>query len=268
MPDESEDTADCQTYFWLAHVHILSEWSIRNWNIRVVPFQTVIRFFLVWPSTGVMSIARGCHTATVLRSGKVLVNGGGNRDGYLSSAELYDSSTGNWSSTGVMFIASGCHTATVLRSGKVLVNGGGNRDGYLSSAELYDPWYMGYWWKVVPLWYSWCCVGVIILVILLLYIAYNRIFVLWCVVALILVFIQALVNKEKFLSRRKKECVSLWMSEVVCCFHPHSHTHTLTHPHTVWWITMEPLGMNAHNQLRHVQFNRSLVQIVAFYASC
>jgi hypothetical protein len=34
------------------------------------------------------------HTATLLLFGKVLVAGGGNRTGYLSSAELYDPGLG------------------------------------------------------------------------------------------------------------------------------------------------------------------------------
>ena len=60
-----------------------------------------------WLSTGVMSIARYVHTASVLGSGKVLVSGGYN-GGTVNSAELYDPLTGNWSSTGVMSIARYC----------------------------------------------------------------------------------------------------------------------------------------------------------------
>ena len=66
-----------------------------------------------WSSTGVMSIARYWHTASVLGSGKVLVSGGYN-GGYLNSAELYDPLTRNWLSTGVMSIARYYHTASVL----------------------------------------------------------------------------------------------------------------------------------------------------------
>ena len=43
-----------------------------------------------WSSTGVMSIARRYHTASVLGSGKVLVTGGYNGGGAVNSAELYD----------------------------------------------------------------------------------------------------------------------------------------------------------------------------------
>ncbi len=48
-----------------------------------------------WVPTGSMITARELHTATLLQSGKVLVAGGDNR-GYLSSAELYDPSSGTW----------------------------------------------------------------------------------------------------------------------------------------------------------------------------
>ena len=81
------------------------------------------------------------YTASVFGSGKVLVSGGNNGGGvFLSSAELYDPSTGNWSSTGVMSIARYWHAASVLGSGKVLVSGGNNGGGVLlNSAELYNP---------------------------------------------------------------------------------------------------------------------------------
>ena len=42
-----------------------------------------------WTATGSMGAARGSHTATLLPSGKVLVAGGHDDSGYLSSAELY-----------------------------------------------------------------------------------------------------------------------------------------------------------------------------------
>src|SRR6476659_3847506 len=56
-----------------------------------------------WTVTGNMGTARGDHTATLLRSGKVLVAGGFNdADGTLSSAELYDARTATWTATGNM----------------------------------------------------------------------------------------------------------------------------------------------------------------------
>ena len=93
-----------------------------------------------WSSTAAMATARLTHTATLLRSGKVLVAGGRSAPGaYLSSAELYDPATDAWSDAGALSVTRGSHTATLLPSGKVLVAGGENATLYLKSAELYDP---------------------------------------------------------------------------------------------------------------------------------
>jgi N-acetylneuraminic acid mutarotase len=92
-----------------------------------------------WVTTGSLATARFRHTATLLSSGKVLVAGGQNSGGYLSSAELYNPATGSWSSTGSLHTARCLHTATLLPNGKVLVAGGFGLSNYLSSAELYNP---------------------------------------------------------------------------------------------------------------------------------
>ncbi|CAF3924510.1 unnamed protein product [Adineta steineri] len=59
---------------------------------------------------------------------------------FLSSAELYDPSTGNWSITDNMHWTRAWHTATTLSNGKILVTGG-MTDGndVLKTVELYDP---------------------------------------------------------------------------------------------------------------------------------
>src|SRR5262249_42298783 len=67
--------------------------------------------------------------------GQVLVTGGQNSFGYLSSAELYDPVTGMWTTTGSMASTHSTHTATLLTNGQVLVVGGSPS----SNAELYDP---------------------------------------------------------------------------------------------------------------------------------
>jgi Galactose oxidase, central domain/Kelch motif len=92
-----------------------------------------------WRNTGVMSTARASHTATLLRNGKVLVAGGQNVAGLLSSAELYDPAARAWTATGSLATRREFHTATLLPSGKVLVAGGDNGTILLSTAELYDP---------------------------------------------------------------------------------------------------------------------------------
>lgn len=102
-----------------------------------------------WTATGNMIEARINHTATPLPDGRVLVAGGVGAStseffaNILSSAELYDPSTGEWTSTGAMFDVRVGHTATALLDGTVLVAGGGSSSdgdgGPLASAEVYDP---------------------------------------------------------------------------------------------------------------------------------
>jgi len=97
-----------------------------------------------WTETGVMSTARGNHTATLLRNGKVLVAGGFNRNtaSVVSTAELYDPGTGTWRAVASLAQARENQTATLLLNGKVLVAGGAPDDlqsTSLSSVEVYDP---------------------------------------------------------------------------------------------------------------------------------
>jgi hypothetical protein len=56
--------------------------------------QHLLPYDASWVPTGSMGTARYNHTATLLPNGKVLVAGGENLSGPLSSAELYDSGTG------------------------------------------------------------------------------------------------------------------------------------------------------------------------------
>ena len=98
-----------------------------------------------WSTTGSLGLQAFADTATRLPNGKVLVAGGfggeiGSFGGSpLTSAELYDPTTGTWSTTGSLTAAREHHTATLLPNGKVLVAGGSNSAGYLASAELYNP---------------------------------------------------------------------------------------------------------------------------------
>lgn len=85
-----------------------------------------------------MSAGRSHHTATRLGNGKVLVTGGRDNAGILSSAELYDPATNTWVSAGSMNTARLGHTATRLGNGKVLITGG-DGGASLAMAELYDP---------------------------------------------------------------------------------------------------------------------------------
>lgn len=94
--------------------------------------------------TGALNNRRYEHTATLLTNGEVLIVGGQYSSGVspvcLSSAELYNPSTGTFTLTGSLQTAR-CRgfTATLLDSGMVLVVGGSNRGGVVSGAELYNP---------------------------------------------------------------------------------------------------------------------------------
>ncbi|MFL5732840.1 MAG: Kelch repeat-containing protein [Chloroflexia bacterium] len=83
-----------------------------------------------------MILPRACHSATLLPNGKVLIAGGMQRDGVItSSAELFDPATGAFSPASTMAEERACHSATALGNGKVLI--AGSYDA--TSAELYDP---------------------------------------------------------------------------------------------------------------------------------
>lgn len=92
--------------------------------------------------TGTLNEVRSGHTATLLKSGKVLIAGGMERDGVFSAtAELYDPATGNFSPTKTKMNSRRVgHTATQLPDGKILLIGGwaGSWENAASS-ELYDP---------------------------------------------------------------------------------------------------------------------------------
>ncbi|TAG83578.1 MAG: hypothetical protein EAZ24_02890, partial [Burkholderiales bacterium] len=70
-----------------------------------------------WSTAGSLSAARSQHTATRLRSGKILVVGGKNNATVLSSAEIYDPATNAWTSAGSMASARRFHTATAAAIG-------------------------------------------------------------------------------------------------------------------------------------------------------
>ena len=98
-----------------------------------------------WTLTGSMHTARYQHNATLLSNGQVLVAGGYNENvssPFLTSAELYNPSTGTWTLTGSMHTARIYDTMTLLTDGQVLVTGGYNTTStinILASAELYNP---------------------------------------------------------------------------------------------------------------------------------
>jgi N-acetylneuraminic acid mutarotase len=97
-----------------------------------------------WTLASMLTTARNSHTATLLPNGKVLVAGGrgfaGPGGNALSSAEVYDPTTGTWTPTASLLNARYSHTATLLPNGKVLVSGGYDATHIdPAGTELYDP---------------------------------------------------------------------------------------------------------------------------------
>jgi Kelch motif/Galactose oxidase, central domain len=93
-----------------------------------------------WVNTGNMNTTREAAVQVTLLGGKALVAGGTDGTTVLSSAEIYNASTGVWTSTGSMAEARESFVAVVLKNGKVLVVGGLDAsNNILASAELYSP---------------------------------------------------------------------------------------------------------------------------------
>jgi Kelch motif/Galactose oxidase, central domain len=98
-----------------------------------------------WTRINDMSTPRVNFTATLLKSGKVLIVGG-QRDWMMpgdatNSVEIYDPTSRTFTKVASLGIPRGGHTATRLLDGRVLVAGGFTSQGTpaLSSTEIYDP---------------------------------------------------------------------------------------------------------------------------------
>jgi hypothetical protein len=96
---------------------------------------------------GSMTEPRAGHAAIRLGDGRVLISGGeyccqtygSHADQTISSAELFDPSTGTFMKTGPTAFERSGHTAILLRDGRVLVVGGANGGDPDGTAEIYDP---------------------------------------------------------------------------------------------------------------------------------
>ncbi len=90
-----------------------------------------------------MSWSRAGATATVLRTGAVLVAGGADETGPLAHAELFepnaDAGTGAFRGTAPLANARQGATATLLGDGRAVVVGGEGHSGSVAQLELYDP---------------------------------------------------------------------------------------------------------------------------------
>ena len=98
--------------------------------------------------TSAGTLSRDLHSATLLKSGQVLLVGGetgwaGYSPIVSQTADIYDPLLGQFRPTGSMAVAREYHSATLLRDGRVLIAGGARLSGLdwenLASAEIYDP---------------------------------------------------------------------------------------------------------------------------------
>ncbi|CAF1552041.1 unnamed protein product [Adineta ricciae] len=92
---------------------------------------------VIWTSSTSMSIGRYEHTASVVKTGMVLVTGGLDSYEHLINAELYDPIANVWMPTGNMSHLRYGHAASVIGDGQVLITGGYDL-AVLRSAELYN----------------------------------------------------------------------------------------------------------------------------------
>jgi hypothetical protein len=77
--------------------------------------------------------------AALLANGKVLIVGGDNVTGPLSSAEVYDPASGTWTITASMAQLTAAFSASTLTDGRVLAVGGNSGKGTQNTADIYDP---------------------------------------------------------------------------------------------------------------------------------
>jgi RHS repeat-associated protein len=92
--------------------------------------------------TGSLNTARMFQTSTLLDNGMVLIAGGVDGFDYntISSAELYNPTSGTFAYTGSLNIGRIFNTATLLNNGKVLIVGGTDCNwNNIATAEVYDP---------------------------------------------------------------------------------------------------------------------------------
>jgi Kelch motif len=93
-----------------------------------------------WIATSNMNVARCDHRMSLLPNGQVLVTGGFNGSGKLSSTEMYSPTSNYWSINSPYSMTSvrTGHTQTTLADGRVFVTGGANTSNALASTEFFN----------------------------------------------------------------------------------------------------------------------------------
>jgi hypothetical protein len=86
-----------------------------------------------------LNVERRGHTATRLTDGRVLIVGGENQSGQLSSSEIFDPATQTFSLGANAAAARTEHAAVRMNDGRILITGGRNQTGLLDSTELFNP---------------------------------------------------------------------------------------------------------------------------------
>ena len=82
---------------------------------------------------------RAIAAGVQLQDGRIMLCGGTNQSGILSSVVAYNPATNSWAALHPMPVALQGHTATLLFDGRVLVAGGNNGTGETTSSYIYDP---------------------------------------------------------------------------------------------------------------------------------
>ncbi|MEM7374549.1 MAG: kelch repeat-containing protein [Bacteroidota bacterium] len=89
-------------------------------------------------TTGPLNKLRTWHQSQMLQNGHVLAFGGQN-NGVLGSAELYDPATEMWTQATEMLQPRTQFTSVVLDDGRVMAIGGSNGTAETNTCEIYDP---------------------------------------------------------------------------------------------------------------------------------
>jgi hypothetical protein len=139
------------TYSVVATSLVGGQWVNVADNLGAATATVTVAINNLFSQTRNMVVPRVNHTATLLLDGTVLMAGGLNIENIerqefgfpISSAELFNATSGTFAATGSMATARSGHNATLLANGalantasygKVLVTGGGGQ-----TAELYNP---------------------------------------------------------------------------------------------------------------------------------